>query len=174
MGVVGDQAGGLGLAGLHADGVGAGADQGHLAAQDVQQLRQFIQAADPQEAADTGDAVVVGCDLTGGGGVGGLVTHGAELPHDDLFLVEAVAALAEQGRTGAVEAHQASDQQQRRRQKQQADRGQNDVLKAFVKSATVRRHSAMHQGQRRLRQTFERRVALLRRPGIDQQGQGNR
>ncbi|MNQ47715.1 hypothetical protein D3C85_615710 [compost metagenome] len=101
------------------------------------------------------------------------MTHGAELPHHDLFLIEAVASLAEEGRAGAVEAHQTGDQQQGGRQQQQADRGQHHVLQTLVEGAAIGRHRAMHQGQRRLRQTLERRIALPGGSGIDQQGQGN-
>ena len=56
VGVFGDQLGALRLAGLHADGVRARADQRHLALQHVEELRQLVEAGAADEAADAGDA----------------------------------------------------------------------------------------------------------------------
>uniref|UniRef100_A0A0N4Z3F3 LigA n=1 Tax=Parastrongyloides trichosuri TaxID=131310 RepID=A0A0N4Z3F3_PARTI len=171
MGVFGDQARGLGVAGLHADGVGARADQRHLAAQDVYQLGQFIQAGGAQELAQTGDAVVAGCDLTAGGGVGGFLTHGAELPHHDLFLVEAVAALAKQGRALAVQPHGQADQEQNRAERDQGQRRQDDVEDALVERAPLAVHRAAQQGQGGRGQLLQRLIALSGALGVDQKRQ---
>ena len=51
------------MLGQHADGVRAGADQGHLAPDHVPELRQLVEAGAAQEPADLGDPVVIGGDL---------------------------------------------------------------------------------------------------------------
>ena len=75
----------------------ARADQAHLAAQDVEQLRQLVQAGAPEEAADRRDArialhleqraarLVAGAQLLQQ--TIGVLTHRAELPHPEAHAV---------------------------------------------------------------------------------------
>ena len=76
-------------------------DQGHLAAQHVDQLRQLVQAGAAQPASDRGDPRVVGARLHEPRA--GVVAHGAELQQLEHIVVEALARLAEQGGTGRVQ-----------------------------------------------------------------------
>src|SRR5580692_12653917 len=85
-------------------GVGARADERKIAPEhDVEQLRQFVEAGLADEAAHTGDAVVVlGHDL-GGQRIGLIVVERTKLEDVDALVIEAEALLAEEHRTGAVE-----------------------------------------------------------------------
>lgn len=80
------------------NGVGPWANQGHVALQDVEQLRQFVNRRAADKAANTGDARV----FTGGlfNLLAVVGTHGAELPDVNHFAVPAVALLFEQYRPG--------------------------------------------------------------------------
>jgi hypothetical protein len=60
-----------------------------------------------------------------------LVAHRAELPDEDGLVVEAVAALAEEDRAGAVQLHGQGDQQHDRPGDQQAQAGDDQVLGAL-------------------------------------------
>src|SRR3546814_11902272 len=68
------------------------------AAQHVEERRQLVQAAGPQEPPDPGDARIAAPGQLLGVVVGLVVIHGAELPHLDQLIVEAVSLLSEQDR----------------------------------------------------------------------------
>jgi hypothetical protein len=92
-------------------------DQGHLAPQDVQQLGQLIDAGGPQEAADRGDAHVVGGrDLR----PAGARAHRAELEHRERNAPLTDPQLPEEDGTGTRAAdddrhhHEHRNQQQER------------------------------------------------------------
>ena len=87
----------------------AGADEAHVALQDVEQLRQLVEARPAQHVADPGDpgvtgeleqragALVVG--LHGGEAGLGVDAHRAELEHPELAVAQADPLLAEEDRT---------------------------------------------------------------------------
>src|SRR5690606_4366793 len=79
--------------------VGARPHQGHVAAQHIEQLRQFVQRAAPQQPPDRRDSGIV----TGGLAqrVARVMVHGAELPELDDPASSAVALPAAQARAGA-------------------------------------------------------------------------
>src|SRR5208282_4342864 len=78
-------------------------DDGHRAFQDVEQLRQLIDAPTSEETPDPGHAGIVAACLSGGMGIGVFVIHGAEFPQREYTTVEALAALAKQHRPTALE-----------------------------------------------------------------------
>lgn len=82
----------------HLDELGAlrsRADKGHLAGEDVEELRELIDGGFPDEASDAGDARVArnGPALLFVGF--GLLHHGAELVHHERFVMKADALLLE-------------------------------------------------------------------------------
>ena len=80
------------------DGVRARPHQRHVAGQDIQKLRQLIQAGDAQKFAHPGDARIA---LAGLHHLGAVLQHmhGAEFVDVEDFAVPADAPLAEEGRT---------------------------------------------------------------------------
>jgi len=96
-------------------------DQRHVAAQDVQQLRQLVEAAGPQELAGPGDAQVVGRSHLR---TAGARSHGAELVDDERHPALSEPHLPEQHRPGAAAAH--GERHQREHRQQQQQRGQRD------------------------------------------------
>ena len=101
-------------------------------------------------------------DLARGAGVGHLVAHRAELPDEDLLVVETVAALAEEHGTGTVEAHGEGDEGDHRRRRQQHDTTDHDVLHALRVGAPVGVRRAVERGQRGLGQLLHDRSAARR------------
>ena len=94
-------------------GVRTRADQRHVAYEDIDQLRQLIQAGGANKGADAGDALVVL------GGVRDLVAvlghrHAAELEDREDLAVQAGAALAEQNRSPTFEDNRQGDHQKGR------------------------------------------------------------
>ena len=134
----------------------AGTDQGHVAAQHVQQLRQLVDAEAAQDAADPGDARVVLelVDAIAGAGIGargelarvelpvGLVVapgvHGAQLQHRERAPVAADPGLTEQRRPGAGEAHQRRRDEQGRRENDHRGKAQREVEYALARVAGAR------------------------------------
>ena len=112
-------------------------DQAHLAAEDVPQLRELVEAVPPEEFPERGDARVVG-DLEHGPphlvAVGearllllGAGLHGPELQHQERPAVEPGADLAVERRPGGGQADRQGDQQVERRQRDEQDRGEHVV-----------------------------------------------
>ena len=92
--------------GLGGERVRSRSDDRHLTADNVQELRQFVEAGASQERTDARDAwIVAPCQLLGVG-VGLIGVHGAEFQHLNQAVVEAVALLPEQYRAPAVELDQ--------------------------------------------------------------------
>ena len=90
----------------------ARSDQRQVAGEnDVEQLRQFVEAGFANEAADPGDARVVLGDELFGRRVGLIDIHRAELVNLYQLVVETVAALLEQHRAFAIELDGQRDEQ---------------------------------------------------------------
>ena len=99
------------LGGLGVDGVRPRPDQRQVAGEnDVEELRQLVEAGLADEAADPGDTLVILVDLLGGVGVGVLDIERAKLVDLDELVVEAMAPLLEEDRSLAVELDGERDQ----------------------------------------------------------------
>src|SRR3569623_1357338 len=90
------------------DGVWAGADEAHLAAQHVDELRPLVDRGGADEAADAGHARVVLLRLRHGKTALGH-SLGAELPDHEGLAVEAAARLLEDHRAARLEHDQQRD-----------------------------------------------------------------
>ncbi len=113
-------------------------DQGHVAHEHVEELRQLVEAGAAQEAADAGDARVLPGGLAHGGGVGRVAqggVHGAELEHGDRLLREAVPALAVEDRPRGVEPDGEGHHQHQRGEHDQEKGGEQPVLDALEQPA---------------------------------------
>src|SRR5215207_8815748 len=114
--------------------LGTRPDDRHVAAQDVEQLRQLVER---QTAHDLPDARAAVDALDAAGRLAVLRhelglgrrrdAHRAELEHVELAAVEADAALAEEDRTGRAEAHGEREHAERDREDQQRD-GRDDAI----------------------------------------------
>src|SRR5262249_14794882 len=93
---------------------------------DVDELRQLVDAPPPQPAADTGDAAVVARGLYDDVAIIGR-GHGAELDDAELLLVESVAPLQEENGPAAVEADEKRDGQQEGQKADQNGRRDGEV-----------------------------------------------
>ena len=121
--VVIEPVGGLGL-----ERVRARADQREVALEDdVEELRQLVEAGLADEAADAGDARIALGDQLGGVDVGLVDIHRAELVDLDQLVVEAVALLLEEHRPLAVELDGQRRERHHRRGKQE-DESADDVV----------------------------------------------
>ena len=110
-------------------------NEAHLAAEDVPQLRQFVEAGLADEVADPGDPgiflqLVIGFPFGPEGGIFreqflqhlvGVGNHAAELPGAEAATMAADPFLRIEDRTGRAEANGCGDEQQERRRQQHAD-----------------------------------------------------
>ena len=130
----------------------ARADEAHLAAHDVEQLRQLVQrgacAASRPTRVTRGSSAILNrpscaslrsrSDVLHRLGVG---DHRAELEHVEALAVAADAQLAEEHRAAAVELDRDRDRDQQRRDREQPERGADEVegaLEARPRSASGR------------------------------------
>ena len=114
----------------HLDELGtlrARADEGHLAGEDVEELRELVDGGFPNEAADTGDTRVAwdGPALLFVGF--GLFHHGAELVHHERLVMKADALLLEDDRARRGELDEGRDDEHDRAEEDDADEGTADV-----------------------------------------------
>ena len=95
------------------------ADQRHLAAQHVEELRQFVEPRAPQQAPDQRDPFRLrdGCALRVA-----RAAHGPELVEDEGAHASAGAELAEQDRAALVREHDEREQHEQRHQREQGER----------------------------------------------------
>src|SRR6185503_14583587 len=84
------------VAGLGLAGMGPRPDEGECAVQDVEELRQLVDAPFADEAADPGDPLVVAGYQSDRVGITRFDMHGAKFVDLDQLVVEAIALLAEQ------------------------------------------------------------------------------
>lgn len=114
----------------HLDELGtlrARADEGHLAGEDVEELRELVDGGFPDEAADAGDTRVAwdGPALLFVGF--GLLHHGAELIHHERLVMKADALLLEDDRARRGELDEGRDDEHDRAEEEDADEGAADV-----------------------------------------------
>ncbi len=110
-------------------------DQRHLAAQHVEQLRQFIERKAAEERADAGNPRVVAGRLAQMPLVRCVMGHRAEFQGFEGQVAVSCSTLAKQDRARAVDANQQSDQQHRHRpygKCQQADDDIDEALRGTV------------------------------------------
>ena len=105
----------------------ARADQRHLAAQHVHQVRQLIERGASQQRAHARDARVVRVDREAGPDVLRAVDHRAQLQHVELATVQAAAALAVDHRPGGLQADRERREREQRRAQRERERGHDDV-----------------------------------------------
>src|SRR5438045_3672086 len=82
------------------DGQWPGADQGHVAFEDIHKLRQFIEAQQAEDLADRRDAVVVPLNGLRRTGVSTIEVQCTELEYVERFVVETKPLLLEQDGAG--------------------------------------------------------------------------
>lgn len=105
---------------------GPGADDGHFAFEDVDQLRQFIDFRSANEFADGGDLRVVQGDEFLGIGFAA-AAHGAELVGPEVFTVPTAAFLDEKDGSGTGQLDQQGHDQQHGAEQQQQSGGHEKV-----------------------------------------------
>ena len=114
----------------HLDELGAfrsRADEGHLAGEDVEKLREFVDRGFPDEAADAGDARVAWNGPALLFVCFGLLHHGAELIHHKRLIMKADALLLEDDRARRGELDEGRDDEHDRAEEDDADEGTADV-----------------------------------------------
>ena len=109
----------------------ARADNAHGAAENVEHLREFIQAGLAQEPAHSRDPLLGVAQLMGRGVLGGVGAHGAELVDVKMLLVEPHALLLKEYGSLAVEFDGNSDGEHGEREHHNAETGENNIDKAF-------------------------------------------
>lgn len=109
----------------------AGADEGHVALEDIEQLRQFIERGGAQELAHEGGAFLIRQEIAFRiAGVG----HGAEFDDAEGLASPADAGLQEEGVAALEEHEQNQDEQQQRRERQQQEEREEDVADALARA----------------------------------------
>ena len=114
----------------HLDELGtlrARADEGHLAGEDVEELRELVDGGFPDEAADAGDARVAWDGPALLFVRFGLLHHGAELIHHERLVVKADALLLEDDRARRSELDEGRDDEHDRTEEDDTDESAADV-----------------------------------------------
>ena len=114
----------------HLDELGtlrARADEGHLAGEDVEELRELVDRGFPNEAADTGDTRVAWDGPALLFVRFGLLHHGAELIHHERLVMKADALLLEDDRARRGELDESRNDEHDRTEEEDADEGTADV-----------------------------------------------
>ena len=108
-----------------------GADERHIPQQDIQQLRQLIQAGSAKQSSDAGDARVAGCGrgefISGGAGV-----HRAELINVEECAVATNSLLDEERWPGRIQADEDCDESEKRGKKDEQKRGEHKIESALA------------------------------------------
>ncbi len=109
----------------------AGADEGHIALEDVEQLGEFIERGGAQELAHEGGALLIRQELAFRiASVG----HGAEFDDAEGLAAAADAGLQEEGIAALKEHEQNQDEQQQRRERQQQEEREKEVADALARA----------------------------------------
>lgn len=107
---------------------GAGADEGHIADEHVDELRQLIQRGGAHEFSDPGGALLVWQELAIGIR---LIGHGAEFDDAEGSAAAADALLLEDGIAALEDNEQQGQQEEQGADAEQADEGDAEVQRAF-------------------------------------------
>ena len=118
----------------------AGADEGHVALQDVDQLRDLVQAVGPEEASDPCESrIVFASGETGYAVLLRVRAHAAELQYEEPPVVFGEPSLPVQDRPAVIEGDRDSDRQHDRRQNDQTQEGSEDVEDSLDEKVERRR-----------------------------------
>ena len=139
--------------------------QAHFAAEDVPQLRQFVQAVPAQHASETGDPRVV-ADLEHGSfhlvarneirlARLGVADHRTKFDHVERLAVEPASPLKEEHRTGRREFDGSGDDCEYRQQEAEEDGGGDIIEDAFGEQITGRGGLGAVADHRLTRQTVD-------------------
>lgn len=115
------------------------ADDAHGPFENVEHLRQFIEASLTEEPAHLGDPFFGVAQFVRRSVLGGVGAHGSELVDVKMLLVQAHALLLKEHGALAVELDGNSDGKHREREHHNAETGENDIDKAF-------KEMLIHQG----------------------------
>jgi hypothetical protein len=110
---------------------GAGADEGHVANEDVPELGKFVEVPFAEEFADAGAAGVVGGGPDGAGFAFGVDGHGAQFEDGEGLAGDAAAFLAVENGAGGAALDEGGGEEDDRGGNEQADEGAGEVLEAL-------------------------------------------
>src|SRR3954471_21517024 len=127
--------------------LGPRADHAHVAAEDVPQLRQFVEARPPEEPTDRRDAGVVAVRPHRAGFRFGISDHRSELVHGERAAVSADARLVIEHRPRGRELHERGRQEHERRAEYKPYEADNDVDTALDEHRTPRLAKAFREDQ---------------------------
>ena len=123
---------------------GPRADEAHLAAEDVPELGELVQAGAAQGAAQGREALGIGQQVPLG--IAG-ARHGAELEHSEGLAVQAGAHLAEEDGGAEPGAHEQGDQAHEGREADERRDGEGEIQEAFAAAAVEGPHDRTSGGQ---------------------------
>ena len=124
-----------------------GADHAHLAAQHVEELRQFIERGASEKGTQRRDPVIAPSGLTHDRPVL-LHAHRAKFPDLDRGAIQAVAALSKQHRPGHRESNRRGNRQHQRRCGDQRRHGHGHIEDALVDRACAAKRRIAHPHDR--------------------------
>jgi hypothetical protein len=110
-------------------------DEAHFAAQNIPELRKFVQAKPPQVMANPCASRISGHGPNGAEVAFRVLVHRSEFDNHELPPVEPHSGLAVQHGPAACEAYGNRNQEEQRREQDQSGNGYGDVDAAFEKSA---------------------------------------
>ena len=111
--------------------LGPRADDGHVAAKDVPELRQLVDVRSAQEPAERRHPRIVGCRPHRSGLALRIIVHRSELDDGERLAVQARALLAIEHRPAGRQAHDERDDRQGKRQQRQGRGREDDVEPAL-------------------------------------------
>ena len=111
----------------------AGANNAHSPLENVEHLREFVEAGLAEEPAHLGNPLLGVAQLMGRGVLGGVGAHGAELVDVKMLLVEPHALLLEEHGSLAVELDGNSDGKHGEREHHNAETGEHNIDKSLKK-----------------------------------------
>lgn len=116
------------------------ADNAHGPFENVEHLREFIEAGLAEEPAHLGNPLLGVAQFVGRGVLGGVGAHGAELVDVKMLLVEPHALLLKEHWALAVELDGNSDGEHGEREHHDAETGENNIDKAFKEMLVHQEH----------------------------------
>src|SRR6185437_2242650 len=122
---------------LHLERMGPRPHDRHGARDNVEQLRQLVEAGSTQESSHSGDAWIAPPRVARSAQIAPIHVHGAKLQDFDGFIVEPVSFLLEEGRAAAVHANGNSDKQDKRPHQRHQNRQHDEILNAFLECVPV-------------------------------------
>jgi len=128
----------------HADRVGTRPDERHLTLEDVEQLRQLIEARAPEERPEPGHARIALERLPAPRGIACRMVHRAELVELEDSALMTVPLLPEQHRTVGLQLDEAGDRRQQRQGREHRER-RNSLLEPAAQRLESRPRRRSHE-----------------------------